>query len=112
MRILFDECLPGRKLKRAFAAHKCRTAAEMDWRGIVNGDLLRKAEPVFDAFITVDRGLRYQQKASGFDLVIVVLRARSNRMEHLLPLVAEAHEALLRGRPGEVLEVGSEPGGA
>ena len=77
----------------------------MGWQGVVNGELLRNAAPEFDVFVTVDRNLRYQQNASGFDMVIVVLCARSNRIEDLLPLVANAHEALRQGRPGEVIEV-------
>ena len=78
----------------------------MGWRGVKNGALLAKAEPEFDALVTVDRNLRYQQDTPGVDLLIVVLRARSNRLEHLLPLVPEAHEALRVGRRGEVIEVG------
>jgi hypothetical protein len=77
----------------------------MGWRGVKNGALLAKAEPEFDALITVDRKLRYQQHTPGLDLLIVVLRARSNRLEHLLPLIPAANEALRVGRGGEVVEV-------
>ena len=62
----------------------------MGWRGVKNGALLAKAEPEFDALVTVDRNLRYQQDTPAVDLLIVALRARSNRLEHLLPLVPEA----------------------
>lgn len=106
MRVLLDECLPGRKLRTAFPGHKLRTVAEMDWRGVDNGALLARAEAEFDAFVTADRKLRYQQHTASVDLLIVVFRAPSNRMEHLLPLVPEVNEALRTGQPGEVVEVG------
>ena len=107
MRVLLDECLPGRKLKPAFADHDVWTVAEMGWRGVKNGALLARAEPAFDAFVTVDRSLRYQQNVPGRTLLIVVLRAPSNRLEHLLPLLAVANEALRTGRAGTVVEVGA-----
>lgn len=101
MRVLLDECLPGRKLKLALAAHDVRTVADMDWRGIKNGTLLARAAPLFDAFVTVDANLPHQQNTPALNLPIVVLRARSNRLEHLLPLITEAAAALDRGQPGE-----------
>ena len=106
MRVLLDECLPGRKLKPAFPDHDVRTVADMDWRGIKNGALLALAEPEFNAFVTVDGSLQYQQNTPAVDLLIVVLKAKSNRLEHLLPLVSEASAALERGSPREVVVVG------
>jgi hypothetical protein len=105
VRVLLDECLPGRKLKPAFPDHDVRTVAEMGWRGVKNGALLARAEPAFDAFVTVDRNLRYQQHTPTLDLLIVVLRAPSNRLADLLPLVAAANAALQKGKAGEVVEV-------
>ena len=107
MRVLLDECLPGRKLKRALGDHAVRTVAEMEWRGVKNGALLALAEPEFDAFVTVDGSLPYQQHTVGVDLLIVVVRARSNRVEHLLPLIPAVTAALARGGPREVVRVGA-----
>ena len=107
MRVLLDECLPGRKLKPAFPDHEVRTVADMGWQSVKNGTLLAKAEAEFDAFLTADRKLRYQQHTPGVDLLIVVLRARSNRLQDLLPLVAKANEALRIGKPRQVIEVGA-----
>ncbi len=106
MRVLLD-CLPGRKLKRAFPDHDMQTVADMGWRGVKNGALLAKAEPEFDAFVTVDSSLPYQQDTLEVDLLVVVLRARSNRLEHLLPLVADAHAALEQGGSRKVVVVGT-----
>ncbi len=107
MRVLLDECLPGRKLKLAFPNHDVRTVADMDWRGLKNGALLTKAEPEFDAFITVDSSLQYQQDTPEVDLLIVVLRARSNRLEHLLPLVSDVNTELERGGSRKVIVGGA-----
>lgn len=105
MRVLLDECLPGRKLKPAFPVHDVRTVADMGWRGIKNGALLARAEPEFDAFVTVDGNLPYQQNTPAVDLLIVVLRARSNRLEHLLPLLPGANAALEKGKTRTVTVV-------
>lgn len=106
MRVLLDECLPGRKLKLAFPAHEVRTVADMDWRGIKNGALLTLAEHEFDAFVTVDGNLRHQQHTPNVDLLIIVLYARSNRLEHLLPLVSGIYAALESAGHGVVVELG------
>lgn len=79
MRVLLDECLPGRKLKPAFPAHEVRTVADMDWRGIKNGALLTLAEPEFDAFVTVDGSLRYQQNTPEVDLLILRVTGAEQR---------------------------------
>ena len=106
MRVLLDECLPGRKLRPAFPDHDVRTVAEMGWRGVKNGALLALAEPLFDAFITIDSNLQYQQNTPAVNLRIVVIRAASNRLEHLLPLVSDIERALTSGGVREVVVVG------
>ncbi|MGQ0445403.1 MAG: DUF5615 family PIN-like protein [Beijerinckiaceae bacterium] len=74
--MLLDECLP-RKLRRAFAGagHEVKTVAECGWAGRKNGDLLRLAQEQFDAFITVDRNMAFQQDAGQIDTTVVVLKA-------------------------------------
>lgn len=50
---------------------------------------MRLAEPDFDAFITVDRNLSYQQDISKFSIALIVLKARSNRLVDLQPFAAK-----------------------
>jgi hypothetical protein len=57
----------------------------MGWASKRNGELLALAAGLFDVFITADRNLSYQQDLSSFDIVIVVLVARSNRFDDLRP---------------------------
>jgi uncharacterized protein DUF5615 len=105
MRLLLDECLP-RRLKTALPDHEVRTVTEMGWSGIKNDQLFALADQQFDGFVTVDRGLPHQRPRDTRWTMVVVPRARSNRLAELLPLVP----ALLRGlavhRPGEVVEIG------
>ena len=55
-RILLDECI-DRRLSRQISGHEIKTAPEMGWAGLDNGELLARAEKDFDVFITVDRNL-------------------------------------------------------
>jgi hypothetical protein len=73
MRLLLDECVP-RKIKFLFAAggHECETVREAGFDGKANGELLALAEPLFDALITIDRNIRYQQNLTHRDIAILV----------------------------------------
>ena len=63
MRLLLDECVPAR-LSRALAGHEVLTVGKAGWSGVKNGKLLALAAAKFDAFITVDKNLPYQQNGS------------------------------------------------
>ena len=93
MRVLLDECLPKR-LKRELVGHDVKTAPEMGWASKRNGELLALAVNSFDVFLTADRNLSYQQDVSAFDIAIVVLAARGNRLDDLRPLVPRLLEVL------------------
>ena len=88
MKILLDECV-DRRLTRDLAGHPVTTVPRRGWAGIKNGDLLALAEKEFDAFITVDRKLAKQQDLTEFDIAVVLIRSRSNRLEEIRPLVPE-----------------------
>ena len=60
MKVLLDECIP-RPLARHLPSHDVRTVPQMGWASTVNGTLLKLAEAEFEVFITVDKGIRYQQ---------------------------------------------------
>jgi hypothetical protein len=71
-----------------------------------NGRLLDAMEGSFDTLVTVDRRLPRQQRVAGRTFGIVVLRARSNRLADLLPLVPELLAELGTLAAGEVRVVG------
>ena len=72
----------------------------MGWSGAENGRLLTLAQQQFGAFVTVDRNLSFQQDLPAFDIAVIVLRARSNRFQDLLPLVPEILACLDGLQPG------------
>jgi hypothetical protein len=93
VRVLLDECLPKR-LKRELVGHDVKTAPEMGWASKRNGELLALAVSRFDVFLTADRNLSYQQHVSAFDIAVVMLAARSNRLDDLRPLVLRLLEII------------------
>jgi hypothetical protein len=64
MRILFDQGTPA-PLRKALPDHDVSTAHEMGWSLLTNGDLFKEAEASFDAFVTTDQNLQYQQNLMG-----------------------------------------------
>jgi hypothetical protein len=102
MKILFDQGTPA-PLRRLLAGHSISTAYEMGWAKLENGDLLSAAEAAFDAFITTDQNLRYQQDLGARRLAVLVLPTTSWPMIQLhLPKVAAAVNAL---RSGDFVEL-------
>ena len=83
MRLLLDESVPSR-LRRALPHHDVKTVVEMGWGGVKNGNLLTLAAADFDAFVTVDKNLPYQQNLSSLPIAIVVLDAYSNEPNGIL----------------------------
>ncbi len=109
MRVLLDENLP-RGLASELTGHEVTTVQAAGWAGTKNGELLRRADTRFDVLMTMDRNLRYQQNLSALRLSILIVRARSNRMVHLRPLVGRILGALEELRPGQYREIGTPSG--
>lgn len=105
MKVFLDECVDWR-LARDIAGHDVRTARQMGWTAIKNGELLALVSREFDAFVTVDRNLSFQQNVKTLSVAVVVLRAPSNRLSDLRLLVPEMLAILNMARPGETAIVG------
>jgi hypothetical protein len=106
MRVLLDECVP-RKLKNGIPDHECQTVPEAGLAGLKNGLLLSLAENAgFDLFLTMDKGLQYQQNLSGRRIAILIIRASSNRLVDLLPHLEMCRSIMRSIQPGEVVRVG------
>ncbi len=104
MKLLIDESLP-RPLKRHFTGHTTLTVGDCGWASKPDTALLSLAEAEFDALITADRSIEHQQNASHYDIGIIVLRARSNRLVDLIPLVPRMLAAISSIQPGAVVTV-------
>lgn len=106
MRVLLDENLPH-DLIAALVGHEVVSVQGLGWAGVQNGELLRRASGRVDAFITMDRKLERQQDLGGLPFGVVLVVARSNRVQDLLPLVGDILAALGRAQPGKLEQVGA-----
>jgi predicted nuclease of predicted toxin-antitoxin system len=104
MKILIDECLP-RKLKQTLKEHEVMSVPEAGWAGKKNGELLRLMIGAFDIFLSIDSNLEYQQKLIGQPVSFVLLSAKNNRFETLLPLMSEVRHALETIQSGQVIRI-------
>ena len=106
-RVLFDENVP-RQLRRELPEFVIRTVQEERWDGFKNGALLRQASPSFDALLTADQRLRYQQNVSQFAIGVVVVETYDTRLRNLRRFLAEIREALTSVGAGQVIVI-TEP---
>lgn len=106
MRIVLDACVPA-GLVRFFGEHEVTTVGRLlGTTDLDDGPLLSRLTGHCDAFVTVDRSLRFQQNLRGRPFPILLLRAHSNSLEHLAPLVPRLLSELRAADPGEVRVVG------
>lgn len=106
MRLLLDESVPAR-LRRSLPSHSVKTVVEMGWGGVKNGALLALAAKEFDAFLTVDKNLPYQQNVVNLPIAVIILEAYSNELIALLPLVRNLEQALGSLQPCTFIRVGA-----
>lgn len=79
MRLLLDENLP-RRLRQDLTEHEIYTANERGWTGMSNEKLLELLiENEFDALLTFDKNLQYQQNFAKYNIAVIVLNAPDNR---------------------------------
>lgn len=104
MRILLDENFPADFAKQ-LKGHEVFTVHNLGWSGIKNGELLRRAHGKCEVFVTLDRNLEFQQNVAGLAFGLVVVRAISNRMVHLTPLIPAFLVAVVKAAPGRVEKV-------
>jgi len=93
VRVFIDECVDWR-LARDIAGHSVKTARQMGWTTIDNGQLLTLAAERFDVFVTVDRNLSFQRNVGSYPIAVMVLQARTNRLADLRPLVPKLLAAI------------------
>jgi len=105
MKVLLDECVP-RPLKFDFIGHAVDHVTEIGWSSIKNGKLLGLAVGAgFEVLVTTDQNLQYQQNLRNFKIGIIVLIAKSNRIDDLQPLIPEALNVVQGITAGQLIEV-------
>jgi hypothetical protein len=106
VKIFLDECVDWR-LGRHIQGHEVKSARDMGWTGVKNGALLTLASAQFDAFVTVDRNLSFQQNTTTFPIAVFVLSAPTNRLADLVPLVPALMTAMNSSASSSVTIVSS-----
>jgi hypothetical protein len=103
MKVLLDECVP-RKFKNSLSGHDCRTVPEEGLAGKKNGELLALAEQAgFQAFLTLDRGIEYQQNLHPRTIAVVIVRTKSSQLAELLIHVPDLLRLLESIQPGQLV---------
>ena len=104
MRVLLDENIPH-DLFAALVGHDVVTVQGLGWAGTTNGELLKRASSQVDAFVTMDRTLEREHDLSAVPFGVVVMSARSSRVQDLLPLIGAVLAALDGLTPGTVVRI-------
>ena len=105
MHVLLDENLDWRLVRYFDADFQVTTVSRQGWNGMRNGELLERATAVFDALVTMDRGIEHQQNLRKYTIGVVLISAKSNRIEDILPAMLRVNEVLREVQPGQVIHV-------
>jgi|ERR1051326_3148641 hypothetical protein len=106
MKLLLDENVPH-KLRHHMPGHEVFTVAYMNWGGIHNGRLLALAAGEgFDALISIDSGLEFEQNLASLPCSVVIIRSESNAFEHIQPHIPQLLQILNRLTPRTLIKVG------
>ncbi len=106
MKLLLDECVP-RKLRNHLPGVECQTVPEAGFAGRKNGELLALAEAAgFDVFLTVDRGIEYEQNLRHRTIGVLVIHAKSSRLADLLPHAPEILSVLRSVPQAQLVKIG------
>ena len=104
MRILLDESVPGR-LGALLVGHEASSVQRRGWAGIKNGKLLTLAATEFDVLLTADKGIEHQQNLAALPIAVLIVLARSNRMDDMAPAVPAILAALSELQPRSIRKV-------
>jgi len=113
LRALLDEQVPielAALVQEAGPHHLVRTVADEGWKGLKNGALLQRMRDAgYEALVTVDRRMEYQQNIPRSGLGVIVLHARRARIQELAPLAPAIAEALDGLEPGTIVHLTAPP---
>ena len=76
--------------------------------GLEDGALLGQIQGRFDAFITIDGNLTYQQNLSEGHIGIIVLEAPTNAFEDIEPLIPGILKTLETLKQGDIIHIRGE----
>jgi hypothetical protein len=103
VKLLFDQGVPV-PLRAHLHGHDVDTSAEIGWSQRENGELIVGAEEAgYDALVTTDQNIRYQQNLESRSIAILVLMTTSwPRIKADIESVSGAVDALESGGYAEL----------
>jgi hypothetical protein len=101
VRVLLDESIPV-DFAQDLSALDAQTVIGLGWAGLKNGALLRQAAGQFQVLVTMDKNLQFQQNLAAHAIGVVLIRARSNRIDDLRQLVPQILDAVAASEPGKI----------
>ena len=104
MRILLDESVPER-LGPLLTGHTWGSVRQRGWKGVKNGKSLAAASADFDVLLTADKSMEFQQNLAQLPMCILIMLARSNRVEDLAQVVPAALRELNHLQPRTLRKV-------
>ena len=105
MKLLLDENIPFNLYKDFPLQHPAFSVNFMKWNAMTNGELLKAMlEEGFEALVTWDRNIEYQQNFKIYPVTVFVFCTDSNEYAVLSPLVPKILQAIKSGvNPGPFL---------
>ena len=105
MRVLLDENLNWRLIRYFDADCHVTTVDRQGWKGKRNGELLEQAAETFDVLVTMDKSIEYQQNISKYAIGVILISAKSNKLQDIQPAMLEVNQVLRDVQPGQVIHV-------
>ena len=94
------------RLVRYFDADfQVTTVSRQGWKGKRNGELLAQAAEAFDALVTMDKGIEHEQNLRKYTISIILISAKSNRIQDIEPAMFRVNQILRTLEPGQVSHV-------
>ena len=84
------------------------TVDRQGWKGKRNGELLEQAAETFDVLVTMDKGFEYQQNISEYAIGVIIISAKSNKLQHIQPAMLEVNQVIRDVQPGQVIRVDAD----
>jgi hypothetical protein len=105
-RVLLDAQI-DKKFKKSIPGHRVWTARDQSLHKLQDGALLDAIQKLnFDVLVTMDKSLQFQNQLQDRSFGVILLRAKSNRITDLLPVVPALLQVIPKVKPGEVIEIG------
>ena len=105
VRVLLDACVP-QWLRNELGEFEIETTRHARLDKIPDSELVEAIEDRFDVLVTLDRNLILQQKITGRQLSVVVMRVASQTPASFRAMIPALKSAIMSCKPGHVRVIG------